>query len=103
MLKKLYLIVGFVFLALVLPAQAQHGYHGYQYRHHLHNHNGHHWLAPMIVGGVITYVLTRPQPQVVQQPSIVLQPGQQLVCERPHRVFNSLAGVYEIRQECWVQ
>lgn len=101
MLKKLYLIVGFVFLALVLPAQAQHGYRGHQYRHH---HNGqHHWLAPMIVGGVITYVLTRPQPQEVQQPSIVLQPGQRLICERPYRVFNSVAGVYEIKQECWVQ
>lgn len=103
MLKKLYLIVGFVFLALVLPAQAQHGYYGHQQRHHHHHHGHNKWLVPMIVGGVVTYALTRQQPQVVQQPPIVLHPGQQLVCERPYRVFNSIAGVYEIKQDCWIQ
>lgn len=102
MLKKLYLIVGFVFLALVLPAQAQHhGYHGHYHRHH---HGHYNWLAPMIVGGAVTYILTRPQPQVVQQQQpIVLQPGQQIVCGRPYQVFNSIQGVYEIKQDCWVQ
>ena len=102
MLKKIYLVVGFVFLALALPAQAQHRHFGH---HHHGHHSGHnHWLAPMIVGGVVTYILTRPQPQVVQpQQPIVLQPGQQIVCSRPYQVFNSIQGVYEIKQDCWVQ
>jgi hypothetical protein len=107
MLKKLYLIVGFVFLALVLPAQAQH--HGYN-RHHHHHHQGrhHNWIAPMILGGVVTYALTRPAvppPQVVYQdnPPIVLQPGQQLVCGRYYQVFNSITGIYETKRDCWIQ
>ena len=51
------------------------------YRHH--GHGGHHggwgarndWVAPLIVGGVITYALTRPQPPVIvqQQPQPVYQ------------------------------
>ncbi len=40
-------------------------------RHH-HGHYGHvrsaDWIAPLVIGGVVTYVLTRPQPVVVQQP-----------------------------------
>lgn len=40
--------------------------------HHHHGHYGHvrsaDWIAPLVIGGVVTYVLTRPQPVVVQQP-----------------------------------
>ncbi len=105
MLKRLYLIIGFVFLAMVLPAQAQHRGH---HRHH-HHHGGHHnWVVPAIISGAIVYGMTRPStslPPVVYQsnPPIVLQPGQQIVCARPQQVFNSITGMYEIRQECWVQ
>jgi len=61
-------------LAVSLPAMAQH--HGHGFRHH-HWHGGnHHWIAPAIIGGVVTYALTRPAPQPViieQQPTIVQQ------------------------------
>lgn len=43
-------------------------------RHH-HHHRGHHhvvhrtdWIAPLVIGSVVTYALTRPQSVVVQQP-----------------------------------
>lgn len=104
MLKKLYITLGFVFLTLALPAQSHYRYEYYNYYHHQGNHN---WVAPMIIGGIITYALTRPvtPPPVVYQnnPVIVLQPGQQLVCNRPYRVFNSIVGIYEVRQDCWAQ
>ena len=35
----------------------RHGYYG--------------WVAPLVIGGVVTYAITRPQPVIVQQPPIV--------------------------------
>jgi len=64
-------------LMISVPAMAQH--HGHGLRHH-HWHGGaNNWMAPAIIGGVVTYVLTRPTPQpvVIEQP-IILQ--QQTVC-----------------------
>jgi hypothetical protein len=57
-----------------------------QWRHHGHGgHRGAHhasradWVTPLIVGGVITYALTRPQPPVIVQQ----QPQPQLVYQAP--------------------
>lgn len=40
--------------------------------HHHHGHHGHvrsaDWIAPLVIGSVVTYALTRPQQVVVQQP-----------------------------------
>ena len=50
-------------------ANPNHGHHrGY------HNHYG--WVAPLVIGGVVTYAITRPQQQVVIQnpPNIQPQP-----------------------------
>ena len=51
-----------------------------QYRHHGHHGGGYYgpradWVAPLIVGGIVTYALTRPQPPVIvqQQPQVVYQ------------------------------
>jgi hypothetical protein len=47
-----------------------------QYPHHNHRHYGGHgygWVAPAIIGGIVTYELTRPAPVIIQQP-IVVQP-----------------------------
>jgi len=69
-MKKL---IALLLLGLVMSAQAQH--------HHHHRHSGN-WIAPVIVGGVIGYALTRnyyepvynygyvPPPPVVVQPSM---------------------------------
>lgn len=61
-------LIAFVLTAVAFTAQAQHRHHGYN---HHHRHYGHNWVAPMIIGGVVTYALTRPQqppPVVYQQP-----------------------------------
>jgi hypothetical protein len=43
--------------------------------HHGHHHGAHHaeWIAPLVIGSVVTYALTRPAPQpvIVQQPQQV--------------------------------
>lgn len=102
MLKKLYILVGFMFLVLVLPAQAQHR-HG----HHHHHHGRYHWVAPVIIGGVVTYALTRPQqpPVYVEQypgQPIILQPNQRLVCNNSYIVHSSSRGVYEVKSDCYI-
>jgi len=67
-------------LFLVMSTTAFAGsYHGHGLRHHGHWHGGHgNWIAPAIVGGVVTYVLTRPQPApvVVEQQPVIVQPQQ---------------------------
>jgi len=65
-------------LLISVPAMAQH--HGHGLRHHHWHGNANNWVAPAIIGGVVTYVLTRPTPQpvVIEQQPIILQ--QQTVC-----------------------
>ncbi len=69
-MKKLLLSLA---LFVAVPAMAQH--HGHRHFHHYYKHHGHgnHWIAPLIVGGVVTYALTRPQtqPVIVEQPVYV--------------------------------
>lgn len=62
-------------LLVTLPVMAQH--HGHGLRHH-HWHGGHHnWIAPAVIGGVVTYALTRPAPQpiIIEQQPVVVQQG----------------------------
>ena len=39
------------------------------------NHHGYYtrydWVAPLVIGGVVGYAITRPQPVIVQQPPVV--------------------------------
>ena len=68
--------------ALVLasvPAMAQ--YHGPQYDHHRRGpyynrpyYGGSGWVAPLVLGGVVGYALTRPDPVVVQPPAVMVPP-----------------------------
>jgi hypothetical protein len=53
-------LIGFVF-ALLVTASPMINAGGYHHRHHYHGHSHSGWVAPMIVGGVVTYILTRPQ------------------------------------------
>lgn len=60
-------LIAIILSAIALTAQAQHKYHSHRH----HGHYGHNWVAPMIIGSAVTYVLTRPQqppPVVYQQP-----------------------------------
>jgi hypothetical protein len=48
--------------------------------HHGQNHgyyNRSDWVAPLVIGGVLGYVITRPQPVIVQQPPIIVYPNTQ--------------------------
>ncbi len=67
-------------LLLTISATAFAGpHHGHGFRHHGHWQGGHNnWIAPAIVGGVVTYVLTRPQPApvIIEQQPVIVQPTQ---------------------------
>lgn len=72
-MKKLF--VSLLLVGITLPTFAQH--HGYSIRHHSHGYyRGSSWVAPLVIGGVVTYALTRPEPVIVQQPVIVQPPMQ---------------------------
>jgi len=70
-------------LFLTFGSLAIAGPHGHGYRHHVHHHRhwspGYSWIAPALIGGAVVYAATRPDPVVIQQPSIVLQPNQVII------------------------
>ena len=74
-MKKL---IALVLLTLAVSAQAQH--------HHHHRHGGGNWIAPVIVGGVIGYALTRNYTEPVYNygyvppPPVVVQQSLRSVC-----------------------
>ena len=76
-MKKL---VAVLLLALSSTAFAN-GYHN----HHRHNHYRNNWVAPFIVGGAVTYVLTRPAYVAPPPPPVYYTqpyPAPQQVCTR---------------------
>lgn len=105
-MKKLYALVGFLFLALVLPAQAQ--WHGHGLRHHHHHHRGGpgwgYVVAPLIIGGIAGAAIanSRPPetvvlpPPVVDQPPVVIPQGMKMVCT-VYQYHSSRYGPYEQR------
>lgn len=70
-------------LALTLSSTAFAQHHGHRWHHghhhHRHWHANHGWVVPAIIGGAVVYAATRPDPVVVQQPTIVLQPNQVII------------------------
>jgi hypothetical protein len=80
-MKKL---IAFILITLAVSAQAQH-YHNNHYR-------GGNWVAPMVIGGVVGYALSRnynepiynygyvPPPVVVQQAPVIVQQPVISVC-----------------------
>jgi hypothetical protein len=49
----------------------------YYHHHHRGYYNPYGWVAPLVIGGVVGYAITRPQPVVIQQqpqPSIYQSP-----------------------------
>jgi len=68
-MKKLF--AGILIALVSISAMAQH-HHGYRPSHRHHGH--YNWVAPLIIGGVVGYAITRPP--VVEQPVIVAPPPQ---------------------------
>ena len=101
-----YFLIGLIStIALTFSSQVSAGgFHGHRahaqhrhFHHHPHHFHRYHWVAPAIIGGAVTYAITRPyivdQPIVVQQvpqsPVVhctewkeVLQPNGTIVQER---------------------
>jgi hypothetical protein len=60
-----------IFTTLLLSATALSVHaNGHGWNHH--HHGGSNWVGPAIIGGLITYAITRPQ-VVVQQPPVIVQ------------------------------
>lgn len=75
-------ILAVLLLASSSLAFASPGHHGPRHGHHHHRHwHGHHhnWIVPALIGGAVVYAATRPDPVIVQQPTIVLQPNQMII------------------------
>ena len=83
-----HLITGLVaaFGLTFTPYAHANGYYGHKihtqhrhFHHHPHHVNRYNWVAPAIIGGAVTYALTRPyiveQPVVVQQIPQMQQPA----------------------------
>lgn len=74
-------LLAFLLLTASSAALAGPHYHGHRHHGHRHWHSppAHHWVVPALIGGAVVYAATRPDPVVVQQPSVVLQPNQVLI------------------------
>ena len=67
-MNKLLQILTFASLTLVSGVSQANPNHYYPH-HHRHGHsNPYGWVAPLVIGGVVGYVITRPQTVVIQQP-----------------------------------
>lgn len=100
-------------LTTVGTAQAQHRHHGYYATgpmpHHYHHHHGRHvdrtapLLGAMVVGGLVGYAVSRPQPVVVERPVYVERPTtvyveqSQPVCSQWREVQYSDGRIYRER------
>lgn len=66
-------LLSFVLFFITVSAFAgPNGHYGphFQHQHQHHGRNNWNWIAPAVIGGVITYAITRP-PVIVQQPPVV--------------------------------
>jgi hypothetical protein len=72
-------------VVLTFSSLAIAGPHGHGHRHHGHHYHRHHgqfhhgWVWPALIGGAVVYAATRPDPVVIQQPPVVLQPNQVII------------------------
>lgn len=72
-MKKL--IVTILTICAMTPALAQH--HGHRHKNHFHHHHQRHWhphhgwVVPLVIGGAVTYALTRPQIIVEPAPVVI--------------------------------
>jgi len=73
-------------------ASAQH--YGY---HHGYHRDGNGWVAPLVIGGALGYIISRPPPVIIQQPPIVVSPQPSVIVQNPVPIFQE---VIEYDQGC---
>jgi len=67
----------------VMAQHYGHGGHGIRHGHNHHRghyYGGNNWVAPLIIGGTLGYVLTRPAPVYVEPP-VYVQPQYPIVVQ----------------------
>jgi len=77
-MKKLLAFLLFTASSAALAGPHHHGHRHYGHRH-WHSPPAHHWVVPALIGGAVVYAATRPDPVIVQQPTVVLQPNQVVI------------------------
>ena len=77
-MKKLLAFLLLTSSTLAFASPHHHGHRHYGHRH-WHSPPVHHWVVPALIGGAVVYAATRPEPVIVQQPAVVLQPNQVLI------------------------
>lgn len=75
-----YFIAGFLltFAGNVLAGPYHHG-HRHHHQRHWHHPHAHNWIVPALITGAVVYAATRPDPVIVQQPTLILQPNQVII------------------------
>jgi hypothetical protein len=71
-MKKLFISLLLVVATIPAFAQHRHGHHGHGQWHR--GYNGWSWVVPAVIGGAVVYSVTRPDPIIIQQPPVVVQP-----------------------------
>ena len=74
-MKRLILTLMLLVMPTLAMAQHRHGHH----HHHHHRSHGPHWVAPLIIGGIVGAAITHAnaQPTVIQTvPPVIVQNGQ---------------------------
>jgi hypothetical protein len=78
---------------LVLSSTAASAQH-YGYHHGYHREG---WVAPLVIGGALGYIIARPAPIIVQQPPVVVSPQPSVIVQNPVPIFQE---VIEYDQGC---
>ena len=84
-------IIAVLLLLISVGANAQHR-HG----HHHHYRGGYDWVSPFVVGGVVTYVLTRPSPPPPPQVIYVPQQTNPPLGYRYEQVLDANCSCYRL-------
>lgn len=73
--------------------------HGYNTRYYGHNHSND-WIAPLIVGGVVGYIVAQPRQQtvIIQQPTY--QPLPSYVPANPEPIYQ-YQDIYDATCSCY--
>jgi hypothetical protein len=92
-MKKL---IAILLIGVSSAASAQH------YGHHYHGYNGGggNWVAPLVIGGALGYMISRP-PVVVQQPPVVVAPSP-VVVQSPVPIYQEVLQ-YNTECQCYVK
>lgn len=69
-------IIAGIFLTFTTAAAAG-GYHGHRHHHHHYRHHGHmHWVAPLVIGGVVGAAIAANRVEAQTQAPVITLPGQ---------------------------